>query len=318
MTAAKMAEADFIKLFEEVGPDELAKRQETPVRQVYARRANLEKKIGRQITGPNRNPTATRHNISHPHRVEFDVPNGIVLVGSDLHAWPGEQSTAFRAFLKFTKELKPRAVIMNGDVIDGATISRHPPIGWEKLPTLVEEIETAQALLHLIELAAPKDARLLWPLGNHDARFSTRIATVLPELARINGVRLQDHFGERWEPCWSAWLNSDVVIKHRARGGIHATHNNVVNAGKTMITGHLHSLKVTPFSDYNERPRFGVDTGCLADTSAPAFLYLEDNPTNWRSGFAVLTFRGGRLMWPELVHVLEPGKVEFRSEIVTV
>jgi hypothetical protein len=48
--------------------------------------------------------------------------------------------------------------------------------------------------------------------------------------------------------------------------------------------------------------------------------YLEANPTNWRSGFVVLTFRDGRLLWPEVVHVIDEdaGRVEFRGQIVEV
>ena len=82
-----------------------------------------------------------------------------------------------------------------------------------------------------------------------------------------------------------------------------------------MVTGHLHSLKVTPFDDYNGI-RYGVDTGCLADTDGKQFMdYTEDNPKNWRSGFAVLTIRNGNLMWPEVVHVSKEG-VEFRGNYV--
>jgi len=73
-----------------------------------------------------------------------------------------------------------------------------------------------------------------------------------------------------------------------------------------------------PITDYNGT-RFGVDAGCLADTEGPQFIdYLEDNPTLWRSGFIVLTFRSGRLMWPEPVYVVEDGKVGFRGEIIEV
>lgn len=316
MTAAKIPDADFIQRFREVGPTQLAKFLDTPIAGVMRRRRNLERKHQIALNGPKTAPEQAGE--QHPPRAAMKVKDGIVLVGSDLHAWPGQRPTAFRALVRMAKEMRPAAVVMNGDVIDGASISRHPPIGWEKLPSLVEEIEAAQELLHEVVLAVPRATRLFWPLGNHDARFSTRLATVAPEFAKIHGIKLQDHFGERWEPCWSVWFNEEVVVKHRQRGGIHAVYNNVLVSGKSMVTGHLHSLKVTPFSDYSPNPRFGVDTGCLADKDSPAFRYLEDGPVNWRSGFAVLTFRNGRLMWPELVHVLEEGMVEFRGEILRV
>src|SRR6185437_12296595 len=112
------------------------------------------------------------------------------------------------------------------------------------------------------------------------------------------GVHLRDHFPD-WEACYSLFINNDVVVKHRLKGGIHATHNNTMWAGKTIVTGHLHSLKATPLTDYNGT-RFGVDTGCLADVFGPQFEYQEDAPRNHRSGFAVLTFHRVELLWPEL------------------
>jgi hypothetical protein len=87
-----------------------------------------------------------------------------------------------------------------------------------------------------------------------------------------------------------------------------------------MVTGHLHSLKVTPYDDYNGT-RWGVDTGTLAAKEGEQFVdYTEDNPRNWRSGFAVLTFHKGRLLWPEVVNVRdeEAGEVEFRGRTYAV
>lgn len=150
-----------------------------------------------------------------------------------------------------------------------------------------------------------------------NSRYETRLATVAPEYARVNGVHLRDSFPD-WQPCWLVVINDSVVIKHRFRGGIHATHNNVLWSGKSIFTGHLHSLKVTPLSDYNGT-RWGGDCGTLADPYGPQFAdYTELNPVNWRSGFIVLTFVNGRLMWPEIVHVISDGQVEFRGEIIDV
>jgi predicted phosphodiesterase len=281
-----------------------------------ARRGRLENLYQRQLTSPHTKSGQTRHNVAHPHRIGIDIVSGVVLVGSDAHYWPGPASTAHRAFVKFAKELKPAAVIMNGDAIDAATISRHPPIGWEKRPPLIAEIEAAQERMGEIEKVAGR-AQKIWTLGNHDGRFETRIATVAPEYAKIHGVHLRDHF-ELWSPCWSAWINDDVVVKHRFKGGMHAPQNNTLWAGRTMVTGHLHSAKVQPITDYNGT-RYGVDTGCLANTDAKAFVdYSEDSPKNWRSAFAVLTFKDGKLLQPELVLVWGEDHVQFRGEIIKV
>jgi hypothetical protein len=262
----------------------------------------------------------------HPARIAIKIRDGVAIVGSDAHYWPNIVSTAHRAFVRLCEKLEPDLVDLNGDVLDGARISRHAPIGWEDRPALIEEIEACKDRTgEIVKATLKKKTRRVWGLGNHDARFETRLATVAPEYAKVHGVHLKDHFPD-WEPCWSVWINDDVVIKHRFKGGIHATHNNTVSAGKSMATGHLHSLKVTPFTDYGGT-RFGIDTGTLAQAPTkgspvgPQFMdYLEDNPVNWRSGFVVLTFRGGRLMWPEVCHVIDEkrGLVEFRGELMEV
>lgn len=312
---ANTSENEFIELFTTIGPAEMAKQGLGNMRTILARRRTLEHKHKRPINPPNRTSRpVTNAYIEHPHRIELTVKDGVVLVGSDAHYWPGDNSPAHRAFVKFTRELRPAAVIMNGDAFDGASISRHPPIGWASRPTVIDEIEACQERLGEIEKAKPVKCKLIWSLGNHDARFETRIATVAPEFAMVHGVALQDHF-PAWAPCWSTWISDTVVIKHRFKGGIHAPHNNTLWAGKSMVTGHLHSAKVQPITDLNGT-RYGVDTGCLADTFGKQFRdYSEDSPRNWRSGFAVLTFKGGQLLQPELVLAWDDKHVQWRGEL---
>jgi hypothetical protein len=59
--------------------------------------------------------------------LQLEISDGIMLVGSDGHYWPGSASTGHKAFVRFIKELKPKIVIYNGEAFDGARISRHPP-----------------------------------------------------------------------------------------------------------------------------------------------------------------------------------------------
>lgn len=314
------SDVEFIELFEQSGTAGTARHLGIDRRAVLRRRSRLETRLSRQIEMVGAAP-ATRQSqrqTEHPQRAFLDIENGAVLVGSDAHYWPGKASTAHRALVRFAGEMNPQALIMNGDVTDCASISRHPPIGWERRPTLVNEIEAGQIRMAEIEDAVPAECSLVWPLGNHDSRFETRLATVAPEFAKIKGVHLSDHFSERWEPCWSAWINDAIVIKHRYKGGAHAAYNNAVGSGKTIVTGHLHSLKVSPFTDYNGT-RWGVETGTLADPNGKQFVdYSEDNPKPHQSGFIVLTIRDYELLWPEVVYVRAPGEVEFRGNVIRV
>ena len=318
MAVPTCTDDEFITLFEKHGPLETSKILGVQPCNVFARRKRLEKKLDRPISGPRDAPIAGQRRIhadKYPARLPVEVKSGVILIGSDAHYWPGIIDCAHRALVKMTKELQPKAVVLNGDVIDGAGISRHPPIGWAKKPTIQEELETAEERLSEIEDAYRKAERL-YTLGNHDMRFESRLAANAHEFEGVQGFSLPERF-PLWQMATSIWVNDSVVIKHRFKGGVHATHNNTLNAGKTMVTGHLHSLKVTPFSDYNGT-RYGVDTGTLMDPYGPQAAYGEDNPLNHRSGFVVLTFHKGMLLWPEVVRVIDDESFEFRGQVIRV
>src|SRR5262249_11509992 len=104
---AKVPEGVFIDLFETKGPIYISKQFSISQRNVFNRRVYLERKLGRQITAPGPSVSGgnyrTRCNVSHPSRIPVSIPNGVVLVGSDAHIWPGGPSTAMRAFVRFCR-----------------------------------------------------------------------------------------------------------------------------------------------------------------------------------------------------------------------
>jgi hypothetical protein len=311
------SDAEFIELWKtHESASAMAKAIGMDLRNIIRRKNNLEARYGEQLKSKNK----TTKTSSSSARKELGIENGVVIVFSDAHFWPGIHTTAYKGLIWAIKEFQPKAVIANGDVFDGASISRYPRIGWDSTPSVIQELKACEIALGEIEDTAKKarhNVNLVWTMGNHDARFENRLAANAPQYEFVKGFTLKDHF-PAWHPCWSCWPTENVAIKHRWKGGVHATHNNTVNAGVSIVTGHLHSLKVTPFSDYNGN-RFGVDTGTLAEPGGPQFInYLEDSPTNWRSGFAVLTFHDGKLLWPELVHKWEEGKIEFRGKVYDV
>lgn len=297
------------KVSEELGVD---------IRNVHRRKKRIEERKGVSLETTRQGPLLKTPD--NPARKMLGIENGTVIVFSDAHFWPGIHTTAFKGLIWAIKEFQPKAIIANGDVFDGASISRFPRIGWDSTPSVIQELKACEIALGEIEDTAKKarsNSQLIWTLGNHDARFENRLAANAPQYEFVKGFTLKDHF-PTWHPCWSCWPAENVAVKHRWKGGVHATHNNAVNAGVSIVTGHLHSLKVTPFSDYNGN-RFGVDTGTLAEPTGPQFEnYLEDSPTNWRSGFSVLTFHNARLLWPELVHKWDEGQVEFRGKVYDV
>lgn len=307
MPAAKCTDDEFRHAWHVQGgsPIAVARFLGMTERNVHTRRRAIEAKYRVELI-------SGRRDDKIPGRAHLDIPEGTVVVFSDAHWWTDEPTVAEAAMLKLCERLKPVAVIGNGDLFDGARISRHPPNDWEAdKPSVGTELSVVKSHIGRIQKAAPH-AIYRRTRGNHDSRFEMYLAKHAPEFGGVAGFKLSDHIP--WPESWSIWINDDVVIKHRYKGGIHATHNNAIWAGKTIVTGHLHSLKVTPFSDYTGT-RYGVDTGTLADPMGPQFEYGEDNPKNHRSGFIVLTFRDGALLRPEVCEVIGE-RACFRGEWV--
>lgn len=320
MAAPKCSQQEFIALWEKLGSaNEVAKALGLNIRNVQSRRRYIESKFG--IYLKSRNEKSPDFKVTYPEnnvRTTAEISDGVVIVASDCHYWPGIVTTAHRALVNIIKRLKPKMVVINGDAFDGASISRHPASNWQSLPSVKQELEACQERLGEVQKAA-KGSVLHWTWGNHDLRFNARLASQVGDTWKgIEGMDLRDHFRE-WKFSTSLMINDNTMIKHRYHNGIHAVYNNALKSGVSIVTGHLHSLKVTPWTDYNGT-RYGVDTGTLATLEGQQFDYAEDNPKNWRSGFAVLTFYNGKLMPPELCEVVneEDGLAYFRGELFKV
>jgi len=317
----KITDDDFIATWRRLqSATDMANETGLTVRAINARRRTIEANYGTILNAAS--PRSPDFKISIPEngvRVNVEIDNGTIMVASDCHYWPGIVSTAHRAFVLFAKELKSKIIVINGDAFDGASISRHPPGGtWEATPSVKQELEACQERLAEIE-AASLNSKLHFLWGNHDQRFNARLCAQVGEgFKGIMGMNLTDHF-PRWKFSMSLMVNNSCMIKHRYHNGIHAIYNNTLKAGTSIVTGHLHSLKCTPFTDYTGT-RYGVDTGSLADVNGQQFSYSEDNPKNHRSGFAVLTFYKGKLLPPELCEVLDEdaGIVYFRGNVFQV
>jgi hypothetical protein len=307
-----LSDEEWMKLWNEAGgsPATMARNTGMSERAIHARKVRM---ASRGFKLPS--PTVGTPRIRIPqdkYRISVEVENATIVVGSDAHYWPGSVPAAHKAFVAVIAALKPEFVVLNGDLFDGARISRHDRIGWDKRPTVQEELEAVKDRLWEIEKAAV-GANLFRTMGNHDLRFETRLASHTPEFEGVHGFRLDDHL-PRWQSSVSIMVNGDCQIKHRWHNGVHATYNNTLKSGVSIVTGHLHSLRVTPWTDL-KGTRYGVDTGTLSDPDGPQFDYTEDSAKNWRPGFVVLTWYQGELLPPEVCQVLDEDRAVFRGQV---
>ncbi len=270
--------------------------------------------------GPNNGRPMTAEKLGvlinhHDGRIDLSIDNGTVIVFSDAHFEPGVRTTVFRALLQMIGTLKPKAVICNGDAFDGGAISRYPRIGWDSKPTVAEELRAVEKALTEIEEAAGA-ATLVWPLGNHDARFETYLAANAPQYEGVRGFHLKDHF-PLWKPCWTCWVNDETCITHYYHTGMHAVWNNLVKGQCNYVSSHRHSPEVRAYTNAKGDTIYGVDTGTLAEAFGTHNRdYQQGRHGNHRSAFAVLTYRNGRLLGPELVVKFDEDHVEFRGHVL--
>ena len=315
----KISDEDFIALWKQhESVAAIAKITGIAYRAVLKRRASIEKRHDIILKALDNRGRPDIYIPDERTQCDINLDNGVIIVGSDCHYNPKYITTAHRAFVQCVKHLKPKYVILNGDLFDFATISAHHRIGWQHHPTVKEELEETQERLADIEAVRPAGCKLLITIGNHDLRFSGKLSNVLPQYEGIKGFDIADHT-PLWKWYWSIMVNGTCMIKHRWHNGIHAVYNNILKSGTSFVSGHLHSLKVTPWTDYTGT-RYGVDTGTMACVKDQQFIYAENNPLNWRSGFAVLTFNNGRLMPPELAEVVDEDKglYYFRGQVMKV
>ena len=312
----------FIAIWmEHLSASKVAQEMGIDVRKVYEKRAMIQESTGTVLPS---NSAIGKYKIVIPPnkmRINVDMSDGAFIVFSDAHFWPDVESIAFRGLVKLIGDIKPKMIIANGDIFDGAMISRHPRIGYERKPTVKEELAAVQEALTEIENACKgHGTRLLRTIGNHDIRFDSKLSNDSPEYEGVSGMCLDDHL-PFWKSAWSVMINEGtthpVMVKHRWHNGIHATYNNALKGGVSIFTGHLHALGMTRYSDYRGT-RYGVDTGTLSDPWGPQFHYMEDNSRNWRSGFAVGTIHDSVLMPPEFCEVINDHEVWWRGKAIEV
>lgn len=271
--------------------------------------STLRSRLGR---GKDVQLTLTEHKTVN----ELLIENGSIIIGSDAHYSPGHISTAHKAFCNVIAEHKSelRAVILNGDLLDGAQISRHDRIRWHKSYSVKDELEAVQERLGEIE-GVSGGLKWLRTIGNHDQRFDSRLSQNASEYEGVPGFSLADHL-PGWHDSYRVDINDDTKIIHAIANGMHAAYNNVVKgAGFHVVTGHTHRLQVVQFRGFGKL-RYGIETGMLADANQEEFNYLVGKNANWQSGFAVLTWVDGEMLYPEFCAVRDDGKAYFRGQRV--
>lgn len=247
----------------------------------------------------------------------IEIENGTIIVGSDAHYSPGVVPLAHKAMCNVISELghQVKAVVLNGDILDGGSISRHARIRWKKPPSVKQELDAVIDRTEEIRAVIAKGTKLMRTYGNHCARFENRLSAQVPEFEGVGGFLLKDHL-PHWMDSDRIDVNDDMVIIHDWHSGVHSGWNDVLKGGCHTVTGHTHELGCKAHRGF-KKTHYGIKTGMLADNDQAEFDYRLGKPGfNWQSGFAVLTWADGMLLFPEFCVVREDGNAYFRGKRV--
>jgi hypothetical protein len=327
MGAYYLTDDQFVEQWNLLGSAlKFSQKHQMSERSVYNRRRSIESRLNITLSAFNDqrlDPTKKIFETAGHARRGRALEKGHIIVFGDCHFWPEvSYTTAYKALIEMIKAFSPKAVICIGDAFDGSQASRHPRIGWQNTPTVKEELESCQEMMEGIEKVS-KGAELIWTLGNHDARFETFLSNGGAQSYQgVQGFTLKDHF-PLWKGCWTYWIENpgtmNTVFRHKWKGSWSGGRNNTLAAGTHVVSGHTHHLSAIQYNDYNTHGRWGVQTGCLADPRGEQFIhYTQDAPTDWTSGFALLTYEQGHLLQPELIRVFDENKglVDFRGKLI--
>ncbi len=209
MALKKFSDEEIIAAMKKFGSSKLAAEHiGISVRALCHRKAKIQEQYGVVLPAY----SAKQHTVANTYIpdnrrvIQHTVDNGHVFIASDCHYWPGESTVAHKAFVKLLTEFKPKTAVLNGDVFDGARISRHAALMGTNPPTPKQEIEACQDRLDEIAKAS-KNAIKLWTYGNHDIRLFNFAAQNAPELSEFTDLFSYFpgwHTGWRVEPHWFA------------------------------------------------------------------------------------------------------------------
>ena len=138
----------------------------------------------------------------------IETKSSTALIGGDLHVWPGQEPAMWNAFCKIAWRLKPEIIVLNGDIIDGARVSRHGALLGQQAPKVNDEVIAAQKLLGML----PRAQQKIWTMGNHDIRVNNYLANQANELDEYVG-RLEDRFPD-WTFCYATTVNAEIGRAH--------------------------------------------------------------------------------------------------------
>lgn len=224
---------------------------------------------------------------SHANPFEpFEIKQSKTLLISDLH-FPYQHNKAIELALDYGKKKNVNCILINGDVIDFATISKHEN-DWRNR-SVYEEFEAVRQFLRELRKAFPK-VKIVLKLGNHCERWEKWLFLKAPEIFDDPEFRLESRLrlGE---------LGIDIVKDKRpikigkltvlhghelagGSGGVNPARATFLKTLDSVVVGHYHKTSSHVETTMNGSVVSVESVGCLCGMNP---YYMPIN--KWNLGF---------------------------------
>lgn len=230
----------------------------------------------------------------------YEIKQSRILIINDLH-FPYQNNEAIILALDYGKKKKVDCILINGDLMDQANISRHQR-DW-RARSIAEEFEAVRVFLKSLRSHFPK-CKIVYKHGNHDERWEKYLYNKAPEIFDVNDFQLEIllKLGE---------LKIETVKDKRpikmgklialhghelaggGAGGVNPSRATFLKTLDSVIVGHYHKT-----SQHTETTMSGEvisvnSTGCLCDLNP---LYMPINKHNLGFAYCELNIKTGEYL----------------------
>lgn len=213
------------------------------------------------------------------HKIESQFKK--VGIMSDVHV-PFHSMSALTCVIKYFREEKIDCLIMNGDIFDFYSISRHEK--EKDLRDFAKEIEMGRNFLQKIRDLFPT-IPIYYKMGNHEARWQKYLNEQAEEFAALHEMQFEQFFrldklNMIYIPDWQGIELADLLILHGQElmaGGMNPSQSTFNKTFCNTLIGHVHRTTSTIKKDGFKNFIHSYSTGCLTQLSPKYYPFAQHN-----------------------------------------
>lgn len=194
---------------------------------------------------------------------------GKTAVLCDIHFGVHDRQ-ALIAAIQYAKSERVQNIVLNGDVIDGGRISRHPKT--PDMPKFLEELEICKPFLKGLRADFP-NARIIFKAGNHEDRLEAYLMQNAQELAGLvdwNKLLGLDEIGIEFADTTQFMKVANTYIIHghevKVGGGVNPARSLLLKSFENAVMGHVHKTSFAHGRGLSGEYIKTYTVGCLCKT----------------------------------------------------